>query len=193
MAKGRSDDSRDRERGKAAYSFSHPRTDFRYTGSEMKARVYVETSVISYLTSRPSRDIVICGHQQTTKEWWETRRQDFTLVASQLVIQESSAGDPEAAQARLQALEDTEMLAVTEEATALAQGLIGAGIVPAIAAEDALHIAIAVTNGVEYLLTWNCKHLANARIRFSVEWFCRSKGYEPAAICTPEELLEEEP
>ena len=142
----------------------------------MKPKVYVETSVISYLTSRPSRDIVIVGHQQITQEWWSNHREIFHLVASQLVIQEASAGDPIASQQRLKILEQIELLATTESALTLA--------------EDALHIAIAVTNGIDYLLTWNCKHIANAIIRREVERICRSLGYEPVTICTPEELME---
>jgi len=156
----------------------------------MKAKVYVETSVISYLTSRPSRDIVIAGHQQTTRDWWHTHRARFNVVASQLVVQEAGAGDPRAAQQRLAVLAELELLAVTEEAMVLAQALVDGGPLPAQAVEDALHIALAVTNGIEYLLTWNCKHLANASLRKDIDRICRMRGYEPIVICTPEELLE---
>ena len=155
-----------------------------------QVKVYVETSVISYLTAWPSRDIVIAGHQQTTREWWRDQRQSFQLVASQLVIQEASAGDVVAAQERLEILKNIELLEVKEDALNLAQVLIQSGPLPRKAAEDALHIAIAVTNGVEYLLTWNCKHIANASVRSSIEGICRAAGYEPTIICTPEELLE---
>ena len=156
-----------------------------------KAKVYIETSVISYLTARPSRDIVTAGHQQTTQDWWQIRRQTFEIVASQLVVQEASAGNPEAARARLDVLETIELLAVTEEALLLAQTLLETGPLPKKAAEDALHVAIAATNGIQFLLTWNCKHLANATTRPIVEDICRTRGYEPVIICTPEELLEE--
>jgi predicted nucleic acid-binding protein len=156
----------------------------------MKAKVYIETSVISYLTSRPSQDIVIAGHQQTTRDWWATYRAQFDVVASQLVMQEASAGDPQAAQQRLAVLAEVELLAVTAEATALAQALVEGGPLPSQAAEDALHIAIAVTNGIEYLITWNCKHLANASMRKDIDRICRLRGYEPIVICTPEELIE---
>ena len=156
----------------------------------MKAKVYIETSVISYLTSRPSQDIVIAGHQQTTRDWWYTHRTQFDVVASQLVVQEASAGDPHAAQQRLAVLAELELLAVTAEAMALAQALVNGGPLPSQAAEDALHIAIAVTNGIEYLITWNCKHLANASMRKDIDRICRLRGYEPIVICTPEELLE---
>ncbi|WGV24794.1 type II toxin-antitoxin system VapC family toxin [Halotia branconii] len=156
----------------------------------MKEKVYVETSVISYLTSRPSRDIVIAGHQQITQEWWQNYRDKFVLVASQLVIQEASAGDSIASEQRLKILETIELLETREDALSLAQAFLDFKIMPQKAAEDALHIAIAVTNGINYLLTWNCKHIANAIIRREIERTCRSQGYEPVIICTPEELIE---
>lgn len=141
----------------------------------MKPLAYVETSVISYLTSRPSRDLVVAGHQQVTREWWDRRRQSFHLVASELVAEEAAAGDEEAAKARLAVLEEIERLE---------------GPLPERASEDALHIAIAVTNGCDFLLTWNHKHLANAAMRASIERICRRSGYEPSVLCTPEDLLE---
>lgn len=156
----------------------------------MKAKVYVETSVISYLTSRPNRDVVITGHQQTTRDWWENRKEAFNIFASELVIREASVGDTIAAQERLKVLSGIELLEFTEEAVSLGQKLVETGILPKKATDDAFHIAIAVTNGVDYLLTWNCKHIANAAIRQQVERFFRSRGYEPVTICTPEELLE---
>lgn len=156
-----------------------------------KAKVYIETSVISYLTSRPSRDVVIAGHQQVTQDWWGTRREGFHLVISELVVQEASAGDAEASAARLRALEGVEVLEISEDARVLASKLVDPGPVPKKAVEDALHIGVAVTNGVEYLLTWNYKHLANAAMRSSIEDICRANGYEPSVICTPEELMED--
>jgi predicted nucleic acid-binding protein len=155
-----------------------------------RQKVYIETSVISYLTSRPSRDLIVAGHQQVTQDWWERRSEDFHLVASELVLHEAGAGNEDAAGARLKLLDDLELLAVSEKALELAAALVEPGPLPKNAAEDALHIAISVTNGVDYLLTWNCKHLANAVMRSSIESVCREKGYEPAIICTPEELLE---
>lgn len=154
----------------------------------MPPKVYLETSIISYLTARPGRDVVVAGHQQTTRDWWDTQRQRFTVVASQLVVQEASAGDVNAAQQRLAQLGMVELLATSAEAVALAQTLVTQGAVPPKAAADALHIAIAVTNGVEYLLTWNCRHIANANTRHQIERLCRTQGYEPTIICTPDEL-----
>ena len=156
----------------------------------MKAKVYIETTVISYLTARPSRDVVIAGHQKITRDWWQTDRDKFDLMASQLVVREASAGDPQAAKERLESLTTLTLLEITEAAVTLAQELLTTAALPEKAAEDALHLAIAVTNGVEYLLTWNCKHLANATMRTKIEDVCRAAGYEPVIICTPEELLE---
>jgi predicted nucleic acid-binding protein len=152
--------------------------------------VYIETTVISYLTAHTSRDLVIAGHQQVIQDWWQTSRESFELVTSQLVIQEAGAGDPQAAQQRLDVLKTMVLIEVTEEALVLAQHVIQAGAVPERAPEDALHIAVAVVNGIEYLLTWNYRHLANATMRFKIEESCRSAGYEPVIICTPEELSE---
>lgn len=157
----------------------------------MKPKVYVETTVISYLTARPSRDVVVAGHQQTTQDWWRTGRDRFELVASQLVLGEAATGDPEAAHKRLELLAELSLLEITPEASALAFQLVQAAAIPAKAAQDALHLSVAVTNGVNYLVTWNCRHLANAVLRAKIEDACRAAGYEPVVICTPEELLED--
>ncbi len=156
----------------------------------MKPKVYIETTIISYLTAWPSRDVVIAGYQQTTRDWWRDAADRFELVASELVIDEAGAGDPVAAQERLVALESVTLLDATEAAANLAQQLIESGAIPEKAAGDAGHIAIAVTNGVEYLVTWNCRYIANATMRAQIERVCRSAGYEPTIICTPDELME---
>jgi hypothetical protein len=157
----------------------------------MKAKVYVETTIVSYLTAWPSRDVIVAAHQQITDEWWRTKRQGFELFASQLVLREAQAGHQEMAQRRLKALEEVALLEVTEEALALSEKLITFGPLPKKAAEDAAHIAVAVVNGMDYLITWNCKHIANAKMRDEIEHLCRASGYKPAIICTPEELLED--
>lgn len=157
----------------------------------MRWKVYVETSVISYLTSRLSRDLIVAGHQQLTQDWWANHRHKFELFVSQTVLEESVGGDQEAAQQRLNAVEHLPLLEITEGAVALAKDLIRLGPLPKKAEVDALHIAIAVTNRVDYLLTWNCKHLANAVLRSRIERVCRARGYDPVVICTPEELLED--
>ena len=156
----------------------------------MKPKVYVETTIISYLAARPSRDLIVAGHQQITHEWWQTSRHDFALVSSQLVMREAAAGDSEAAEARLAFLAGLALLEISEEAFTLAQRLLEAKAIPQDFREDALHVAVAVVNGIEYLLTWNYKHLANAGMRSKIEATCRELGYEAVVICTPEELME---
>jgi predicted nucleic acid-binding protein len=119
------------------------------------------------------------------------RRTEFDLYVSQMVVQEASAGDPTAARERLQVLEETPLLELSEEAVTIAEKLIQNGALPPHAVEDALHIAVAALNGMDYLLTWNFKHLANATMRYRIEQECRQTGYAPPIICTPQELLEE--
>jgi hypothetical protein len=157
----------------------------------MKPKLYIETSVVSYLTAQPSRDIVTAARQQITREWWQMRRLEFDLYISEFVVREAGAGDPQAAARRLEALEGIPEILLTEDAAQLAEMLIQKGPLPGKAALDALHIAVAVCGGVDYLLTWNFKHLANAAMRKGVERVCQAKGYEPCIICTPEELMEE--
>jgi predicted nucleic acid-binding protein len=157
----------------------------------MKPKVYLETSMVSYLTSRPSRDLIVAANQQITQEWWQIRRAGFDLYISQLVIQEVSAGDEAMAEQRLQAIEGIPLLELSEEAVTFAERLVEDGPLPQQAVEDALHIAVATLNGMDYLLTWNFRHIANATMRYKIERVCRSEGYEPPVICTPQELLEE--
>jgi len=156
----------------------------------MKSKIYLETTIPSYLTSRPSRDLVTAAHQQITQEWRDTRRHAFDLFISQMVLDEAGAGDPEAAARRLAILTPLLLLNPREEEAELAQALIAQLPLPASAAADALHIAIAVVNGMDFLLTWNCTHIANAALRSRIEAICRSKGFEVPIICTPEELWE---
>ena len=158
----------------------------------MRPTAYIETSIASYLTARPSRDVVVAAYQEITHEWWRDATDRFDLVASELVVSEARSGDPEAAQVRLEALEAVSLLDASPEAENLAQELIDLATVPRQAAEDAAHIAIAiaVTNGVDFLVTWNFRHIANAAMRCRIEHICRQAGYEPPVICTPNELME---
>jgi hypothetical protein len=157
----------------------------------VKPKIYIETTIVSYLTAWPSRDVIVAAHQQITDEWWRTKRHFFELFASQLVLREAQAGNEDMVQRRLRALEEVELLEATEEALALAEDLLSKGPLPRKAAEDAIHISVAVVNGMDYLITWNCKHIANARMRDKIEQVCWANGYKPVIICTPEELLEE--
>jgi len=156
----------------------------------VRPKVYLETTVISYLAAQPSRDIVVAAHQELTRQWWDQRREDYHLVVSEIVVREASAGDPAAAERRSRILAGVDVLEVGQAALELAEQLIHRGAVPAAAAEDALHIAIAVTNGVDYLLTWNCAHIANAAMRRAIDDVCIAQGFEPTVLCTPEELSE---
>lgn len=157
----------------------------------VRLRVYIETSVISYLASRPSRDVVIAAHQALTRQWWDERSGHFELVASALVEEEAGRGDASAAQARLVALDGIPMLGVDDRAVTLAEHLLANGLVPRESAADALHIALAGVNGIDYLLTWNHKHLANALLRTRIEIAVEDLGYAAPVICTPEELMGE--
>lgn len=159
----------------------------------MPERVYIETTFISYLKARPSRDVVIAGHQQITQEWWDTRRGSYELCVSEVVLQEAAAGDPQAAQERLEVLQPMTFLDTTVTALDLAKELVRAGALPEKAARDALHIAIEATQGVPYLVTWHCRHLANAKMRPLIDSVCSGKGFKAPIICTPEELMENEP
>ena len=158
----------------------------------MKPTVYLETTIPSYLTAWPSRDLVRAAHQQLTREWWETR-EAFSLFVSQAVLDEVGRGDPDAAARRLASLQDVPVLGTTLDAIGLAEALVAGVPLPPKAAVDALHVAVAATNGIDYLLTWNCMHIANATLRNRIEHVCRSLGYEPPVICTPETLTGGEP
>jgi hypothetical protein len=130
----------------------------------MGPKVYLETTIPSYLTSSPSRDLVKAAHQQITREWWQDRAR-FDLYISQVVLREASGGDAEAARLRLEVLRGIPVLALSPAASRLAQQLVEQGALPGNAAVDSLHIAIAVVNGMDYLLTWNCTHIASAAMR----------------------------
>lgn len=155
----------------------------------LKPKVYVETSIPSYLTAWRSRDIVIAGNQETTKEWWD-RRDDFELFISEFVLVEVASGAPEAAERRLAVLNGIPEIEITAEVELIAQRLLSQASLPSRARVDALHIAIATLGGMDYLLTWNCAHIANPAFRGRIETVIRSFGYEPPIICTPLELLE---
>ena len=151
--------------------------------------MYVETTVVSYLTARPSRDLVQRAHQRLTRKWWRTRRTDFELYVSPLVLQEAAGGQPARARLRVAALQNLPVLGPTPAAVELAAALVGQGPIPKKANVDAMHIAIASVHGIDYLLTWNCTHIANAAMRSQIESVCRSAGFEPPVLCTPEELM----
>lgn len=156
----------------------------------MKPKVYVETSVVSYLTARPSADLVVAACQQITRDWWDDRRGDFDVFVSARVIAEAAQGDARGAEKRLEALNGIPVLAVTDEMVSLAQRLMVQLHLPEKCVEDALHIATAVVSGMDYLLSWNCRHIANAQVAHEVLEVVQSLGYPGTLLCTPQALLE---
>ena len=159
--------------------------------TSMKPTLYMETTIPSYLTSWPSRDLIIAGHPQITKEWWDKRRDAFGIYISQFVVDEAKAGDPGGARERMKAIKDLPLRDITPEVERLAAGILASGVIPQRAVTDAAHIAIAAVHGMDFLMTWNCVHLANAIIAKEVAKVCRPHGFECPVICTPEELLGE--
>lgn len=152
-------------------------------------RVYLETTVLSYLVAAPSRDPAVRAHQVVTEQWWTHARERFEVVISIVTLNEASAGDPQMARARRDLVAGLPAIPVTEEAEQLASYLVNSGVLPSKALGDALHLAAATANGIEYLVIWNLKHLAGAIVRRRLENTLRSRGYDPPTICPPEELL----
>jgi len=138
--------------------------------------VYLETSVISYLAARMSRDLLVAGQQQVTWDWWDKERHRYRLVISQSVVREASLGDPGVAKRRLAFVEGIELLGLDEGTYQLASDLISRHAVPEKARTDAIHIAVAAVNAVDYLLTWNCKHINNAHTRKLINSVCSDAG-----------------
>jgi len=154
-------------------------------------RVYLETTIVSYLTARPSRDLILAAHQEVTRQWWEGQREQFRLYVSQFVLDEAGDGDPAAAAVRLELLKGFTLLPLTDEVRDVATGLLDAGVLPRKAEADAVHIAVATVHEMDVLLTWNCRHLANAVILGNVGRHLRDREYEVPIICTPDELMGE--
>jgi len=155
----------------------------------MKRRVYIETTVASYLTARPSRDLVVAAHQEITAEWWADHRQRFDLYISELVLREARRGDESAAARRLEELAGIEVLDFDDETRELARLFVMRKLIPQKAVEDAFHIAVATAQGMHFLLTWNCRHIANAEVIERLEAVCLELGYRMPILCTPEQLM----
>ena len=155
----------------------------------MKKSVYIETSVISYLAARPSRDLLASARQQMTVTWWQERRHAFALHVSELVLTEIEKGNPAAAKKRQEYVCGLPGLTITDEVIVLAERLVRDGGLPEKAADDALHVAVAAVNALDYLLTWNCRHIDNAETKPQIRTICMLAGYQCPEICTPEELM----
>lgn len=156
----------------------------------MKSSVYIESSVISYLSARPSRDIVSVSRQTITSEWWKNSKDNYDLFVSPLVIEEISGGDKDAAQKRLDIITKIPSISIASEAEMVATNLVSSKAVPENSIRDALHIAIAATQGIDYLLTWNFKHINNATTRTTIIKSVTESGFLCPILCSPEELEE---
>ena len=152
-------------------------------------RLYVETTIPSYLTARRSRDLRLAAHQEVTEEWWNEHRHEYDLYTSAFAREEAAEGNSELAAARLTLLDSVPVLPTTEEVEDLAGKLLEDGLIPAKAATDAFHIAMAAVHGMDFLLTWNCTHIHNLSIIRRVERVCAAPGYACSVICSPDDLL----
>lgn len=155
----------------------------------MKPRLYLETTIPSYLVARRSRDLRLAADQESTQEWWEDRRHDFDLFVSQVVIVEARRGDPQFAAARLEKLRGIPVLDALPAGEQLAERLLAEGVIPDIAADDATHLGFAAANKMDYLLTWNCSHINNRALLRRIERACAGCGLICPVICTPTELM----
>jgi len=158
----------------------------------LKPRLYLETTIPSYLVARRSRDLRLAADQETTQEWWEERRREFELFVSQTVLHEVSRGDAEFAAARLAALREIQVLVGSPQAALLTKRLLAESIIPPGAADDAIHLGLAAAHGMDYLLTWNCRHINNPALRRRIEQACGACALTCPVICTPIELMRTE-
>ncbi len=155
-----------------------------------KPSLYIETSVVSYLTAKASTDVIALAHQELTRRWWEQGRGEYELFASPVVIAEAGRGDPVAAERRFELLAGVELLEAGPQVERLA-GDIHQGLrLPRKAAVDAAHMAFAVSCEMDYLLTWNCVHLANPHNLRMLADLTRQRGLWLPIICTPAEMVE---
>ena len=157
----------------------------------MKRTIYIETSVISYRVARPSRDIIVLARQEITAEWWNGVLPHLDAFVSPVVLDEITSGDQQAQALRLQLIGNMPLLAVDERIIALAEAISEQIRLPERAQADAFHIAIPAVHGIDYLVTWNCKHIANAFILRKIEHIVQVMGYTLPVVCTPEELMED--
>ncbi len=154
--------------------------------------VYVETTVIGNIAGRLHPDPVIAAHQQITRNWWAIAPRRCRLFTSQIALDECGSGDPDAAGERLDIIRPVELLDTTDEAKALARALMDRLAVPASQPRNALHVSIAAVHSVEFIVTWNFKHILNPHLQAKIADVCRDEGYRPPVICTPQQLLESE-
>jgi predicted nucleic acid-binding protein len=155
----------------------------------MSHSIFIETTIPSYYVARPSRDLLQLARQELTREWWDSQRQQFELRTSQLVLDEAELGESVKAAERLKLLDGIALLDINEQVEALAIRLVASGILPAVAGRDAFHLAAAGVHGVNFLLTWNCKHIANPFIADRLQSCFSEMGVHLPVICTPEQFF----
>ena len=156
----------------------------------MKPTVYIETSVISYLSAKPSRDLIVAAHQQITIDWWETALPRYDAFVSPIVLDEISRGAVNAIQARLEKVSSFPVLEVLPEIRNLADTYFSELDIPEKARADSYHLAITAWHGIDFLVSWNCTHIVNGRIKMLIEEINARQGIRTPIICTPEELME---
>ena len=156
----------------------------------MKSTVYIETSVISYLSAKPSRDLIVAAHQQITIDWWENALPHYDAFVSPVVLEEISRGDADAVQSRLEKIASFPVLEVLPEVRNLADAYFSELDIPEKARADSYHLAIAAWHGIDFLVSWNCTHIVNGRIKMMIEEINARQGIRTPIICTPEELME---
>ncbi len=156
----------------------------------MKESIYLDTSVVSYHTSNPSRDIIVLAHQEITRQWWHKAVKRYDVFISEVVIEEASFGDPEAAKRRLEELIDFPHLELDNKVEEMAKIYMERLDIPEKSFRDAAHLALASTHNIDYLVTWNCTHLANGAVIKKLVMINNSLGIHTPIICTPEELME---
>jgi predicted nucleic acid-binding protein len=155
----------------------------------MSETVYIETSILGYLTARSTKDLILAANIEITRDWWESRRNIFLLYTSEAVLDEVAQGDAEIAARRLEILRDFPLLALNQVVQDLAAQFLARSSLPPKAKVDAIHIAAATIHGMDYLLTWNCKHIANAQIQGKLAEISLDFGYVLPILCTPNELM----
>ncbi|MBW4677321.1 MAG: type II toxin-antitoxin system VapC family toxin [Desmonostoc geniculatum HA4340-LM1] len=155
----------------------------------MSETVYIETSILGYLTARSTRNLILAANIEVTKEWWDSRRSRFALYISQVVLDEVARGDTEIAAKRLEILNGLSLVELNQSVRSLSAQFLTRSNLPPKASDDAVHIAAATVHGLDYLLTWNCKHIANAQIQRKLAQISLEFGYQLPVICTPYELL----
>jgi len=155
----------------------------------VKESVYIETSILGHLTARPTDNLILAANIKVTQDWWNQQRSSFKLYASEIVADEATKGDTAIAAKRLEILESLMFLELTENALELSQAFLKQSNLPKKALIDSLHIALATVYGLDYLLTWNCKHMANAQLQRKLSEISLELGYVLPVICTPYELI----